>query len=99
MQVVSFSEAHEDLEALLDTVATDCSIVVIRRRDHEDAVVMSLANYNSLMDTMHLLSSRANREHLAKSMTQFRNSAACSFRLGFVGRPKLQGRIGNPQQA
>lgn len=72
MRIVSFSDARNNLKDVLDTVASDCSITVIHRRDHEDAVVMSLADYNSMADTIHLLSSKANREHLAKSIAQFK---------------------------
>jgi len=45
---------------------------MITRRDTEDAVVMSLDYYNSLMGTVHVLKSPANAEHLAQSIEQFR---------------------------
>jgi len=45
---------------------------VITRRDSEDAVVMSLDYYNSLMETVHLLRSPANAEHLNRSIAQFK---------------------------
>ncbi len=76
MRVVSFSDARNNLKDVLDTVASDCSITVIHRRDHEDAVVMSLADYNSMADTIHLLSNKANRDHLAKSIAQFKAGKA-----------------------
>ena len=40
MRVVSFSDARNNLKDVLDTVASDCSITIIHRREHEDAVVM-----------------------------------------------------------
>ena len=76
MRVVSFSDARNNLKEVLDTVASDCSITIIHRRDHEDAVVMSLADYNSMADTVHLLSSKANRDHLARSIAQFKAGKA-----------------------
>ncbi|MAJ70706.1 MAG: type II toxin-antitoxin system prevent-host-death family antitoxin, partial [Alteromonadaceae bacterium TMED7] len=42
------------------------------RRDSEDAVVMSLDYYNSLMETVHLLRSPANAEQLNRSIAQFK---------------------------
>jgi antitoxin YefM len=45
---------------------------VIARRDAQDAVVMSLDTFNSLMETLHLMKSPANTKHLEKSMTQCR---------------------------
>ncbi|TOM79595.1 type II toxin-antitoxin system Phd/YefM family antitoxin, partial [Vibrio parahaemolyticus] len=41
-------------------------------RDSEDAVVMSLDYYNSLMETVHLLRSPQNVEHLNRSIAQYR---------------------------
>lgn len=76
MRVVSFSDARDNLKDVLDTVASDRSITIIHRRDHEDAVVMSLADYNSMADTIHLLSNKANRDHLTKSIAQFKAAKA-----------------------
>ncbi|EMQ61914.1 antitoxin YefM [Vibrio cholerae O1 str. NHCC-008D] len=50
----------------------DADTTVITRRDSEDAVVMSLDYYNSLMETVHLLRSPANAEHLNRSIAQFK---------------------------
>lgn len=72
MRVVSFTEARNSLKALLDSVVNDADTAVITRRDSEDAVVMSLDYYNSLMETVHLLRSPANVEHLNRSIAQFK---------------------------
>ncbi|EMK6588017.1 type II toxin-antitoxin system Phd/YefM family antitoxin, partial [Vibrio navarrensis] len=53
-------------------VVNDADTTVITRRDSEDAVVMSLDYYNSLMETVHLLRSPANAEHLNRSIAQFK---------------------------
>jgi antitoxin YefM len=71
MRIVSFSEARNGLKSVLDNVVNDVDHTVITRRDAEDAVVMSLDHYNSLMETVHLLKSPANAAHLAKSIEQF----------------------------
>lgn len=57
MKVVSFTEARNSLKAVLDRVINDADTTVITRRDSQDAVVMSLDYYNSLMETVHLLRS------------------------------------------
>lgn len=72
MRVVSFTEARNRLKSVLDTVINDADATVITRRDAENAVVMSLDYYNSLMETVHLLRSPANAEHLNRSILQFR---------------------------
>lgn len=72
MRIVSFSEARNKLKTILDQVVNDADCTVITRRDSEDAVVMSLNHYNSLMETVYLLKSPANAEHLSKSIEQYR---------------------------
>ncbi|MDG1733828.1 MAG: type II toxin-antitoxin system prevent-host-death family antitoxin [Thalassotalea sp.] len=72
MRIVSFTEARNGLKSVLDGVINDADTTVITRRDSEDAVVMSLDYYNSLMETVHLLRSPANAEHLNKSITQYK---------------------------
>jgi len=72
MRIVSFTEARNGLKSLLDQVVNDADCTVITRRDSEDAVVMSLDYFNSLMETVHLLKSPANAEHLRKSIEQYR---------------------------
>ncbi len=73
MRIVSFTEARNSLKTVLDQVVNDADYTVITRRDSEDAVVMSLHSYNSLMETVHLLKSPANAEYLKKSIEQYRN--------------------------
>lgn len=73
MKVVSFTEARNGLKSVLDNVVNDADATIITRRDTEDAVVMSLDYYNSLMETVHLLRSPANAEHLHRSISQYKS--------------------------
>ena len=57
---------------LLDGVTGDADVAIITRRDAEDAVVMSLDYYNSLVEMVHLLTSPANAAHLSESIEQLR---------------------------
>jgi antitoxin YefM len=76
MRIVSFTEARNGLKSVLDQVVNDADCTVITRRDSEDAVVMSLDYFNSLMETVYLLKSPANAEHLRKSIEQYREGNA-----------------------
>ncbi|MEX0915386.1 MAG: type II toxin-antitoxin system prevent-host-death family antitoxin [Wenzhouxiangellaceae bacterium] len=72
MKVVNFSDARNRLKSVLDRVVNDADYTIIARRDADDAVVMSLDQFNGLMETVHLLKSPANAAHLNKSIKQYR---------------------------
>ncbi|MGB8144870.1 MAG: type II toxin-antitoxin system Phd/YefM family antitoxin [Chromatiaceae bacterium] len=65
MKVSSF------IQSRLDTVVRDSDVAIISRRDAGgNAVVMSLDHYNSLMETLHLISTPANAAALARAIRQ-----------------------------
>ena len=71
MKVVTYYCARNALKSILDGVVQDADVTIISRRDAEgDAVVMSLDNYNSIMETLHLTSNPANAAALAKAIEQ-----------------------------
>ena len=72
MRVINFSEARTQFKQVIDQVVADQDVTIISRRDAEDAVLMSLDTYNSMMETFHLLKSPANVKHLEKSLKQYR---------------------------
>ena len=76
MRIVTYSEARSSLKSVLDAVHDDADVTVISRRDGADAVVMSFDYYQSIMETMHLLSAPANAAHLAKSIAQHKAGKA-----------------------
>jgi antitoxin YefM len=71
MKIVTFTEARNKFKSILDRVVEDADYTVITRRDADDAVVMSLDYFNSLLETVHLLKSPANAAHLARSIAQY----------------------------
>ncbi len=82
MNVVTYTQARNALKSVLDSVVRDADVTLISRRDAEDdAVVMSLAHYNSLMETLHLLSTPANARALARAIEQDRAGQAASHEL------------------
>ena len=70
MDHVSYTELRQNLKKHLDKVCDDRAPLVVTRRNAESVVVLSLADYESLEETLYLLSDPANAEHLRKSMAQ-----------------------------
>lgn len=68
MRTVTYTQARRSLKSVLDAVCGDTDVTVIRRRGGADAVVMSRAHYQSIIETLHLLSNPVNAAHLARSI-------------------------------
>ncbi|MBO3761156.1 type II toxin-antitoxin system prevent-host-death family antitoxin [Ciceribacter sp. L1K22] len=64
MDTIFFSKARAELAGLLDKVNDDAAPVEIVRRDKPSAVLMGKDEYESLVETIHLLSSPANAARL-----------------------------------
>ena len=72
MKTISFTEARDNLNNVLDQVVNDAEPIVINRSSEADVVVMSLHDYRSLMETVHLLRSANNSTHLDRSIAQYK---------------------------
>lgn len=70
MDVMTYSEARARLKDVMDRVVDDHTHVVVTRQKAEPVVMVSLSEWNSMEDTMHLLSSPANAGRLRKSIRQ-----------------------------
>lgn len=76
MHVVSFTEARNQFKGVIDRVVEDCDVTLIHRRDGGNAVLLSEATYNSMLETLHLLQSPANARRLMTAVDQDRLGAA-----------------------
>jgi antitoxin YefM len=63
MNVLNYTSLRTKLKEVLDTVINDNETVVINRGS-KNAVIISLDEYNSWMETMHLMSTKTNRDRL-----------------------------------
>jgi antitoxin YefM len=57
----------------MDKVFQDHDSLIITRKNNENVVLVSLDEYNSLIETNYLLSNEANAEHLKKSIAQHKS--------------------------
>jgi antitoxin YefM len=70
MDVLSYSETRARLKEVMDRVVEDRSPVVITRQKAEAVVMVSLADWNAMEETLHLLSSPANAEYLRDAIRE-----------------------------
>lgn len=74
MHVFTYTDARNNLKSVLDTVIEDADVAVITRKEGQHAVVMGQEHYDSLMETLYLLSSPNNAARLNESIAQLRAS-------------------------
>lgn len=66
--IVSYSEARARLADIMDKVTDDASPVVVTRQRRKPVVIMSKREYDSLQETLYLLSSPRNASVLRKAI-------------------------------
>ena len=81
MIAANYSEFRTRLKKYLDSVEDDNETLIIKRKSGKGTVMISLQEYNSIMETLHLLSSRKNAERLYESIQQMKS--------GKIVRPNL----------
>ena len=73
MLAANYTEFRKDLKDYLDNVEENQETLIIKRGSGKGAVLISLEEYNSIMETLHLLSSKKNAQRLFESMEQMKN--------------------------
>lgn len=73
MIAANYTEFRTDLKKFLDEVEDNNETLIVKRGTGKGTVVISLDEYNSIMETVHLLSSRKNAERLFESIQQMKD--------------------------
>ncbi|QRV01941.1 type II toxin-antitoxin system prevent-host-death family antitoxin [Arcanobacterium phocisimile] len=64
MKTMSYSESRANYADVLKSVVEDREEVIITRKGHDSAVIVSLDDYNSLRETAYLMRSPRNARRL-----------------------------------
>jgi len=75
MIAANYTEFRTALKAYLDSVENDKETLIIKRKSGKGAVLISLEEYNSIMEMLHLLSSKVNAKRLFDSMEQMKDGS------------------------
>jgi antitoxin YefM len=68
MHTVSYSQLRQNLKAHMDEVCADRAPLLVTRQSGEPVIMMSLTEYESMEETLHLLSDPANAERLLRAV-------------------------------
>ena len=71
----NYSEFRTSLKRYLDDVEDNNDTLIIKRGTGKGTVLISLEEYNSMTETIHLLSSKANADRLYESIRQIKDGA------------------------
>jgi antitoxin YefM len=78
MQARTYSEARHDLKNVMDEACNNHEPILITRRKGESVVLLSLEDYESIMESEYLLSSPANATRLLRSLEESRSGKRTS---------------------
>ena len=70
MIAVNYREFRTDLKKFLDMVEENNETLIIKQETGKGTVMMSMGEYNSIMETVHLLSFKRNADRLYESIQQ-----------------------------
>ena len=83
MIVANYSEFRTRLKKYLDSVEDNNETLIIKRKTGKGTVLISLDAYNSLMETIHLLSSKKKADRLYESIQQMNSGRTVNPEINF----------------
>lgn len=81
MIAANYTEFRTRLKKFLDNVEENNETLIIKRGAGKGTVLISLDEYNSIMETLHLLNSKANADRLYESINQMKKGKVIRKRL------------------
>jgi len=81
MIAANYTEFRTRLKKFLDNVEENNETLIIKRGAGKGTVMISLDEYNSIMETLHLLNSKANADRLYESIGQMKKGKVVRKRL------------------
>jgi antitoxin YefM len=81
MIAANYTEFRNELKNYLDNVEFNNETLIIKRGSGRGTVLISLDEYNSIMETLHLLSSKKNAKRLFESIEQMQTGKKTQHKL------------------
>lgn len=70
MEVLNYTEFRKNLAKALNKVNDDKEVVLVSRSKGKNVVVMSLEEYNSINETLHIMKTAANRKRIQHALDE-----------------------------
>jgi antitoxin YefM len=70
MENVTYTYARQHLSSLLDTVTNDAEVVYIKRQNGKRIAMIDANEYESLLETAHIFSTKENTEAFLRGLKQ-----------------------------
>lgn len=78
MLAVNYSTIRNNLKDYCDKVTDDYETVIITRKDEKNVVLISLEEYNNIMENLFVMSSKKNYDRLLESRRQIERGSTVS---------------------
>lgn len=72
MEVINYTDFRKKMKQKLDSVSDDNDVVIVSRTNNKNVVLLSMAEYNSWNETLHLIKSDKNRKRLDDAITEMK---------------------------
>jgi len=82
MKAVTISTLRKEIKEYFDCVSKSMGVIIVpRNKENEAIVIISIQEYNSLLDTEHLLSTNNNRNRIQASINQMAQEKTVLFKV------------------
>lgn len=79
MNTISYSQTRQNLKSVFDSVVDQSEPIFVKRKNGQNVVILSEADYTALNETAYLLSSPANRKHLKAGLKNLKKGETQTF--------------------
>ena len=79
MITTNISEFQNNVVHYLDKINKTNESLIVSRDDNKNSIILPLSEYNSIMETLYLLSNEENAKKIRESLTHAKNGEFISF--------------------